>query len=68
MKRHGYKELLRAIEDNEKRGWHVVGKITPVYRNYRSFGYDEFRKRYAEFEHTEMSTLFCVRMRKEEKE
>ncbi|MEK4754851.1 hypothetical protein MKX72_20320 [Priestia sp. FSL R5-0597] len=67
MKRHNRAELERAIEDNIKRGFTVVGQIHEITRGYRNFKYDNYRKKYDEFSHTDDNTLYCVKMRGEKR-
>lgn len=67
MKRHSRDELERAIADNEKRGFTVVGSIHEITRGYRNFKYDTYRKKYDEFSYTDDNTLYCVKMRGEKR-
>ncbi|WP_273125764.1 hypothetical protein [Bacillus weihaiensis] len=66
MKRYGLDELQKAIADNEKRGWEVVGQIKPFNVSYSNFKYDNYYQRYESFDYTTDDTLYCVKMRKVE--
>ncbi|MEC0666335.1 hypothetical protein P8864_10580 [Priestia flexa] len=64
MKRYGLAELEKAIEDNKKRGWEVIGDIKTFQNSYSNFKYDNYYQRYESFDYTTDDTLYCVKMRK----
>ncbi len=67
MQRHNRDELLKAIEENTKRGFTQIGDIQEFSTGYRNFKYDTYSKKYDEFSHTSDSTLYFVKMRGEKR-
>jgi len=65
MTRHRLDELEKAIADNQKRGYTVVGNIQKVLNQTRLFNLNMRHRRYDNFDRVDGYEVYCVRMRRE---